>query len=164
MPSDDQDPWWQAHALALAAEAERRERRWGTAVIIVSAVLIAVSLLCTFIGTLGLIGVVGLVFFGACLFAGILMRGDPNSRATFVLTLWAALLMGLGMGLLFVFTLLSVLTHGASGDQIAVLIVAAIGFLFFGVGAVAAMVKASRTERKARSQWQNGRLHGRTGR
>ncbi|MDN5876321.1 MAG: hypothetical protein L0I80_03635 [Brevibacterium sp.] len=167
MPENDQGPWWEAQALALSAEAERRERRRGTALIIGSVVLMAVSLLCMFIGSLGLIGLVCLVFFGACLLAGILMRGDPNSRTTFVLSLWAALLMGLGMGLLFIFTLVSALTHGASGNQIVVLVVAAIGFLFFGVGCVAAMVKASRTGRQARGrqardQWQNRRPRRRT--
>ncbi|WP_231441833.1 hypothetical protein [Brevibacterium zhoupengii] len=159
MSPEDQGPWWQAQALALAAEAQRRERRQGTALIIVSSVFVAASLLCMFIGALRLIGLVCLVFFGACLFGGILMRRDPNSRTTFVLTLWVGLLMGLGMGLLFIFTLLSALTYGASGNQIAVLIVAAIGFLFFGVGAIAALVKAGRTRRKPRDQWQNGRPH-----
>ncbi|MCF2573064.1 hypothetical protein [Brevibacterium sp. UCMA 11754] len=164
MSPDDQGTWWQAQALALAAEAQRLERRQGTALIIVSAVFVAVSMLCMFIGTLRLIGLVCLVFFGACLFAGILMRRGPNSRTTFVLTLWVALLMGLGMGLLFIFTLLSALTYGASGNQIVVLVVAAIGFLFLGVGAVVALVKAGRTGRKARDQWQNRRPHVPTGR
>lgn len=162
MSSGDQNPWWQAQALALAAEAQRRERRQGTTLIIVSSVFVAASLLCMFIGALRLIRLVCLVFFGACLFGGILMRRDPNSRTTFVLTLWVGLLMGLGMGLLFIFTLISAVTYGVSGNQIAVLIVAATGFLFFGVGAVVAMVKAGRTRRKARDQWQARRPQGRT--
>ncbi|MBM6588636.1 hypothetical protein [Brevibacterium sp. RIT 803] len=160
----DQGPWWQAQAMALAVEAQRRERWQGTVLIIVSAVFVAVSLLCMFVGVLRLIGLVCLVFFGACLFGGILMRRGSNSRTTFVLTLWVALLMGLGMGLLFIFTLLSALTYGANGHQIVVLVVAAIGFLFFGIGAVVALVKAGRTGREARDQWQSRRPHGPTGR
>lgn len=177
MPPDDHGPWWEAQALALAAAAERREKRRGTVLIIVSTVFVAVSLLCLFIESLGLIGLVGLVFFGACLFAGIVMRGDPSSRSTFVLSLCVALMLGLGMGLLFIFTLVSALTVGMDRSQPIVLVISAIGFVFFGIGGIVAMVKASRSGRQARGRqargwqtrgwqargpWQNRRPHGRT--
>lgn len=164
MPPDDHGPWWEAQALAHAEKAERREKWQGTLLIIVSVVLMVVSLFCLLIGTLGLIGLVGLVFFGACIFAGIVMRGDLGSRSTSVLALCAALLMGLGMGLLFIFTLLSALNYGVSGDRLVVLIIAAVGFVFFGIGGIVAIVKVSRTGRRARGHWQNRRPDGPTGR
>lgn len=149
MPRDDRAPGWEAQAWALSAEADRRRRRQGTALIIVSAVFVLISVFCLFIGALVLIGLVGLMFFGGCLLAGILMRGDPDSQTTLVLSL----LLGLGCALLFTFTLLSALRFGLFGAQLATLAVSAIGFVLFGIGGVVALVWRRR-QRRARLQYE----------
>lgn len=153
MPRDDRARWWEAQAWALSAEADRRRRRQGTAVIIVSAAFVLISVFCLFVGALVLIGLVGLMFFGGCLLAGILMRGDPDSQTTLVLSLCVSLLLGLGCALLFTFTLLSAQTYGLRGAQLAPLAVSAIGIVFFGIGGVVALVWRRR-QRRARLQYE----------
>lgn len=156
MPRDDRTPGWEAQAWALSAEADRRRRRQGTALIIVSAVFVLISVFCLFVGALVLIGLVGLMFFGGCLLAGILMRGDPDSQTTLVLSLCVSLLLGLGCALLFTFTLMSALTFGLRGAQLATLAVSAIGLVFFGVGGIVALVWRRR-QRRARLQNERAR-------
>lgn len=159
-PENDQGPWWEAQAWALTAEADRKadrkRRREGTTLIIVSAVFVLVSVLCLFVDQLMLIGLVCLVFFGGCLLAGIMMRGDPDSQTTLVPSLRASVIMGLGCGLIFVLALMAVVVYGASVNQIAVLVVAAVGFVFFGIGGIVALV---RRHRRRRTQLQNERPH-----
>lgn len=159
MPPDDRAPWWEAQAWALSAEADRRRRRQGTALIIVSAVFVLLSVICLFVGSLVLIGLVCLMFFGGGLLAGILMRGDPDSQTTLVLSLCVSLLLGLGCVLLFTFTLLSALTFGLRGAQLATLAVSAMGIVFFGIGGIVALVWR---RRQHRARLQNERARRRT--
>lgn len=161
MRPDDRAPWWEAQAWALSAEADRRRRRQGTALIFVSAVFVVVSVLSLFVQSLVLIGLVGVVFFGGCLLAGVLMRGDPDSPTTLVLSLCVSLIMGLGCALLFAFTLMAALTYEVSGNRLAGLVVAVLGFVFFGIGGIVALIWG---RRRRRTQLQNERRHPQAGR
>lgn len=146
MRSNDRAPWWEAYAWEAAAEADRRRRREGTKLIIVSSALVAVSIFClVVIGQL--IGLVGLVFFGACLLGGIIMRGDPESFRTHVLTLGVSMILGVAGGLYFVFSLITRLTVEANPTQIPVLIVSAIAFVFFGIFGLIALILSLRRRR-----------------
>ena len=108
-----------------------------------SAVFVAASIFSLFV--IGqLIGLVSLLFFGACLVAGIIMRGDPDSPTTRPLALCVSLVLALACVLMFVFTLFAMGTMATNWSQPVVLIISAVGFVFFGIGGVVAQVRTRR--------------------
>lgn len=125
--------------------AARKERREAILLTLGSAAFVAAGAFLWSIGSPG-IGLVGIVFFGACMLAGI-MQLTKSKPARAWLGVSAALILGVGCGLLMLHGLSDGFQESARRPREVAIVVGGVGLVFFGGGGLLLLFRVLRGHR-----------------
>lgn len=132
---------------SIIRDAVRKQRREAILLVLVSTGFVVTGGV-LWLATGSAIGLVCVVFFGACFLAGVMQLVGPGSpRAAGWIGVVAALLMGAGCGMLMLLVLAGGVELSPGRSPLVAVIAGGVGLVFFGGGGVLLLVRMLRGHR-----------------